>query len=70
MLWILDIGGVLLLLQGIAPVVQRMSGKDPEESFFIVNSFPGNEGLASAILILGGIALLSAAVRVRRARKG
>ncbi|MCX5401723.1 hypothetical protein [Streptomyces sp. NBC_00102] len=70
MLWILDIGGVLMLLQGIAPVVQRMTGKDPEESFFIVNAFPENQGLASAVLVLGGIALLSAAVRVRRSRKG
>ncbi|MEU1087771.1 hypothetical protein ACFYPN_26540 [Streptomyces sp. NPDC005576] len=70
MLWILDIGGVLLLLQGVAPIVQRMTGKDPEESFFIVNSFPGNQNLASAVLILAGIVLLSAAVRVRRSRKG
>ncbi|WP_327174288.1 hypothetical protein [Streptomyces sp. NBC_01335] len=70
MLWILDIGGALMLLQGIAPIVQRMSGTDPEESFFIVNAFPENQGLASTVLVLGGIVLLSAAVRVRRGRRG
>ncbi|MFJ2744342.1 hypothetical protein ACIO3O_32345 [Streptomyces sp. NPDC087440] len=70
MLLILEIAGVILLLQGIAPLVQRMSGTNPEESFFIVNSFPDNQGLASAVLILAGALLLGFAIRVRRSRKG
>ncbi|MFB7560093.1 hypothetical protein [Streptomyces brevispora] len=69
MLLILEIAGVLMLLQGGAPLIQRMSGKDPEESFFIVNSFPDNQGLVSAVLLVGGILLLGAAVRIRRSRK-
>ncbi|MFE7767632.1 hypothetical protein [Streptomyces sp. NPDC057438] len=69
MLLILEIAGVILLLQGVAPLVQRMSGTDPEESFFIVNSFPDHQGLASALLTAAGVLLLVLAFRVRRSRR-
>nr|WTB33383.1 hypothetical protein OG781_31380 [Streptomyces sp. NBC_00830] len=70
MLWILDIGGILLLLQGGAPLIQKMSGTDPQESFFLANAFPENQGLVCILLIIAGIALLAAGQRVRRSRRG
>ncbi|MFE3519879.1 hypothetical protein [Streptomyces sp. NPDC059166] len=69
MLLVLEIAGVILLLQGVAPIVQRLTGTDPEESFFIVNSFPEHQGLASVTLAVAGALLLVGALRIRRSRK-
>ncbi|GAA3375598.1 hypothetical protein GCM10020367_44020 [Streptomyces sannanensis] len=69
MLLALDIVGVILLLQGVSPLVQKMAGKDPEESFFIVNQISGHQPLASVALIVLGSLLLTTSYRIRKSRK-
>lgn len=69
MLLVLDIAGVVCLLQGIAPLIQKAFGEDPEESFFIVNHFSQYQPLASIALIALGILLLVMSQGIRKARR-
>lgn len=58
LLWIV---GVVLLVQGLAPLAQSALGTDPAESFFLVNHVPGAQPLANLVLAaLGAGALLLA----------
>ncbi|MER5392088.1 hypothetical protein [Saccharopolyspora sp. NPDC002686] len=57
LLWII---GAVLLLQGLAPLAQSAFGRDPGESFFLVNLVPAAQpwaGLALAALGAGALVL-------------
>ncbi|MQY11294.1 hypothetical protein SRB5_14090 [Streptomyces sp. RB5] len=68
MLLVVEIVAALFLVQGIAPLIQEAAGKDPEQSFFIVNSFDDQQPFASIVLILLGACMLYGTVRTRRQR--
>ena len=55
---VFQIAAVVLLLQGLAPVVQQGVGQDPGESLFVVNAVPQLQPWASVVLILVGLACL------------
>jgi hypothetical protein len=63
---ILDIGAVILLLQGFAPLLQKAAGVDTSASLFVTNQVP--ELMPWAALALGGagVALLFASAGMRR----
>lgn len=60
---ILQVGAVVLLLQGLAPLVQRGMGKDPNQSLFLVNAVPELQPGASVVLIVLGLACLALSLR-------
>ncbi|KAA5826578.1 hypothetical protein ABT337_17820 [Saccharopolyspora hirsuta] len=66
LLWIV---GVVLLLQGLAPLAQSAFGNDPTESFFLVNLVPAAQPWVNlALAALGAGALLLAERNHARAR--
>ncbi|KNE81930.1 MULTISPECIES: hypothetical protein [Streptomyces] len=69
MLWVLDVAGVVCLLQGISPLAQKAAGQDPDQSFFIVNQLSQYQPLGSIALIALGILLLVLSQGIRKARK-
>lgn len=66
---LIDILGVILLLQGFGSLAQRISGQDTTESLFLVNYIPEYQPYANIALGLLGILLLWLSFRVRRRRK-
>lgn len=66
---LIDIIGVLLLLQGFGSLAQRLSGQDTQESLFIVNKVPELQPFASIAIGVAGLLLLWVSSRIRRARK-
>ncbi|MEV4561867.1 hypothetical protein AB0K51_33490 [Kitasatospora sp. NPDC049285] len=66
---LLDIAGIFCLLQGIAPLVQKMAGQDPKQSFFIVNQYSDYQPLPSIALIVLGVLLIGTARVLRKSRK-
>jgi hypothetical protein len=69
MLVVLVIAGILCLIQGIAPLVQKAAGQDPRKSYFIVNHFPHDQPLVNIGLIVLGVLLLVVARGIRKARR-
>jgi len=63
---ILDIGAVILLLQGFAPVLQKAAGVDTSASLFVTNQVPALMPWAGLALGGAGAALLFANARMRR----
>ncbi|WP_020657374.1 hypothetical protein [Amycolatopsis benzoatilytica] len=66
---LVDIIGVLLLIQGFGSLGQRIAGKDTTESFFVVNYVPQYQPYASILLGVLGILVLWFSFRVRRNRR-
>ncbi|MDA3629072.1 hypothetical protein OU415_26820 [Saccharopolyspora sp. WRP15-2] len=67
---LLRIVGVVLLLQGLAPLAQSAFGQDPEESFFLVNAVPAAQPWAGLALAALGAGALVLAERKRARRNG
>ncbi|MER7078278.1 hypothetical protein SAMN02982929_05748 [Saccharopolyspora kobensis] len=68
LLWIV---GVVLLVQGLAPLVQSTFGTDPAESAFLVNLVPGAQPWTNLVLAaLGAGAVLLAERNHRRRSRG
>jgi hypothetical protein len=63
---ILDIGAVILLLQGFAPIVQEAAGVDASASLFVTNQVPELMPWAGLLLGAAGVAMLFASVHLRR----
>ncbi|HWL96405.1 MAG TPA: hypothetical protein VNP20_03615 [Nocardioidaceae bacterium] len=63
---ILDIGAVILLLQGFAPLVQEAAGVDSSASLFVTNQVPELMPWAGLLLGAAGVAMLVASVHLRR----
>jgi len=63
---IFDIGAVILLLQGFAPLVQEAAGVDASASLFVTNQVPELMPWAGLLLGVGGVAMLFAGVHLRR----
>ncbi|MDA3646658.1 hypothetical protein LZ318_25980 [Saccharopolyspora indica] len=64
LLWIV---GVVLLVQGLSPLVQSAFGTDPAESSFLVNLMPGTQPWTNLVLAaLGASAVLFAEWNHRR----
>ena len=63
---ILDIGAVILLLQGFAPVVQEAAGVDSSASLFVTNQVPELMPWAGLLIGSAGVVMLFANVHLRR----
>jgi hypothetical protein len=63
---ILDVAGIVLLLQGFGPLVQEAVGTDSSQSLFVTNQVPGLMPWAGLVIGVGGVALLFAGRRARR----
>jgi hypothetical protein len=63
---ILDIGAVILLLQGFAPLLQKAAGVDTSASLFVTNQVPELMPWAGLLLGAVGVALLLVSGRMRR----
>lgn len=62
----LDIAGVVLLLQGLGPLVQEGLGEDSSDSVFLVNSTPALMPWAAIVVTLAGAALLGLSQHLRQ----
>ena len=63
---ILDIGAVILLLQGFAPLVQEAAGVDASASLFVTNQVPELMPWAGLLIGSAGVAMLFVSVHLRR----
>jgi hypothetical protein len=63
---ILDIGAVILLLQGFAPLLQKAAGVDTSASLFVTEQVPELMPWAGLVLGTAGVALLLVSGRMRR----
>ena len=66
---VLQIAGAVLLLQGLAPLLQRSAGQDPGESLFLANAVPQLQPWVGIALAVLGLACLTLA-RWRRVSAG
>ena len=65
---VFQIAAVVMLLQGLAPVVQQGVGQDPGASLFVVNAVPQLQPWASVVLILVSLACLALSLRRSKQR--